>query len=124
MSTKRIIIGDREVSIPVLGIFPMIGIGLVLWLLTGTYIVGPDEVGVSKGHPVLVGHGFVRGRGEWRGILDSKEAIVKMRRDAIGVLLGHGGRIHPGKVEDVAEHLELLGAGFRFHGETVDCVLG
>lgn len=26
----------------------MIGIGLVLWLLTGTYIVGPDEVGVVQ----------------------------------------------------------------------------
>ena len=48
MSTKRIIIGDREVKIPVLGIFPMIAIGLVLWLLTGTYIVGPDEVGVVQ----------------------------------------------------------------------------
>ena len=48
MQTKRIIIGDREVSIPVLGIFPMIGIGLVFWLLTGTYVVGPDEVGVVQ----------------------------------------------------------------------------
>ena len=48
MSTKRIIIGDKEVSIPVLGIFPMIGIGLVLWLLSGTYVVGPDEVGVVQ----------------------------------------------------------------------------
>ena len=48
MQTKRVIIGDREVSIPVLGIFPMIAIGLVLWLLTGTYIVGPDEVGVVQ----------------------------------------------------------------------------
>ena len=48
MQTKRVIIGDREVSIPVLGIFPMIGIGLVFWLLTGTYVVGPDEVGVVQ----------------------------------------------------------------------------
>ena len=48
MSTKRIIIGDKEVSIPVLGIFPLIGIGLVLWLLSGTYVVGPDEVGVVQ----------------------------------------------------------------------------
>jgi membrane protease subunit HflK len=48
MQTKRVIIGDREVKIPVLGIFPMIAIGLVLWLLTGTYIVGPDEVGVVQ----------------------------------------------------------------------------
>ena len=48
MQTKRVIIGDREVKIPVLGIFPMITIGLVLWLLTGTYIVGPDEVGVVQ----------------------------------------------------------------------------
>jgi membrane protease subunit HflK len=48
MQTKRVIIGDKEVSIPVLGIFPMIGIGLVFWLLTGTYVVGPDEVGVVQ----------------------------------------------------------------------------
>jgi membrane protease subunit HflK len=48
MQTKRVIIGDREVKIPVLGIFPLIAIGLVLWLLTGTYIVGPDEVGVVQ----------------------------------------------------------------------------
>ncbi len=48
MSPKRIIIGDREVSVPAIGILPMIGIGLVLWLLTGTYVVGPDEVGVVQ----------------------------------------------------------------------------
>ena len=48
MQTKRVIIGDKEVSIPILGIFPMIGIGLVFWLLTGTYVVGPDEVGVVQ----------------------------------------------------------------------------
>ncbi len=48
MQTKRVIIGDKEVSIPVLGIFPMIGIGLVFWLLTGAYVVGPDEVGVVQ----------------------------------------------------------------------------
>ncbi len=48
MSPKRIIIGDREVSVPDIGILPMIGIGLVLWLLTGVYVVGPDEVGVVQ----------------------------------------------------------------------------
>jgi len=46
MSPKRIIIGDKEVDIPSIGIIPMLGIGLVFWLLTGAYVVGPDEVGV------------------------------------------------------------------------------
>ena len=49
---------------------------------------------------------------------------MKMGHYAIGVfILGHGRRIHPGEIEDVAENLELLGAGFRFHRETVDRVL-
>ena len=50
MAYKRIIIGDQEIKIPKLsmGTFPLIGIFIVLWLLTGIYIVGPDEVGVVQ----------------------------------------------------------------------------
>ena len=50
MQYKRIIIGDQEIKVPVLsmGALPIAGIGLVLWLLTGVYIVGPDEVGVVQ----------------------------------------------------------------------------
>ena len=50
MATRRIIIGDQEVEIPEFNfkITPvLIGI-LVVWLLTGIYIVGPDEVGVIR----------------------------------------------------------------------------
>ena len=50
MAYKRIIIGDQEIKIPKLsmGTFPLVGIFIVLWLLTGVYIVGPDEVGVVQ----------------------------------------------------------------------------
>ena len=50
MAARRIIIGDQEVEIPEFNfkITPvLIGI-LVIWLLTGIYIVGPDEVGVVR----------------------------------------------------------------------------
>ena len=50
MATRRIIIGDQEVEVPEFNfkITPvLIGI-LVVWLLTGIYIVGPDEVGVIR----------------------------------------------------------------------------
>ena len=50
MATRRIIVGDQEVEIPEYNfkITPvLIGI-LVVWLLTGIYIVGPDEVGVIR----------------------------------------------------------------------------
>ena len=50
MATRRIIIGDQEVEIPEFNfkITPvLIGI-LVVWLLTGVYVVGPDEVGVIR----------------------------------------------------------------------------
>lgn len=50
MATRRIIIGDQEVEIPDFNfkITPvLIGI-LVVWLLTGIYVVGPDEVGVIR----------------------------------------------------------------------------
>ena len=50
MAARRIIVGDQEVEIPdfnfkltpvIIGIF-------VLWLISGIYIVGPDEVGVVR----------------------------------------------------------------------------
>ena len=52
MTAKRIIIGDQEIRIPdkliKLGAIPVVGTMLVLWLLTGVYSVGPDEVGVVR----------------------------------------------------------------------------
>ena len=52
MTAKRIIIGDQEIRIPdkliKLGALPVVGTILVLWLLTGVYSVGPDEVGVIR----------------------------------------------------------------------------
>ena len=50
MAARRIIVGDQEVEIPEFNfkITPvLIGI-LVVWLLTGIYVVGPDEVGVVR----------------------------------------------------------------------------
>ena len=50
MGTRRIMVGDQEVQIPDFNfkVTPVI-IGLiVLWLATGIYIVGPDEVGVVR----------------------------------------------------------------------------
>jgi len=52
MAAKRIIIGDSEISVPdkllSMGVFPTIGIAVVIWLLLGLYSVGPDEVGVVQ----------------------------------------------------------------------------
>ncbi len=48
MERKRIIIGDQEISLPAIGILPILGIGLALWLLTGVFSVGPDEVGIVQ----------------------------------------------------------------------------
>ena len=50
MQYKRIIVGDQEIKVPTLslGALPIMGIALVLWLLTGIYVVGPDEVGVVQ----------------------------------------------------------------------------
>lgn len=50
MATRRIIIGDQEVEIPEINfkIIPVLTGILVVWLLTGVYIVGPDEVGVIR----------------------------------------------------------------------------
>ena len=47
---KRIIIGDSEITIPniTLGILPLLGLAVAFWLLTGIYMVGPDEVGVIR----------------------------------------------------------------------------
>ena len=52
MAAKRIIIGDSEISVPdkllSMGVFPSIGIAIVIWLLLGLQSVGPDEVGVVQ----------------------------------------------------------------------------
>jgi len=52
MAGRKIVFGDTEITIPdkllSLGVVPIIGIILVLWLLTGIYSVGPDEVGVVR----------------------------------------------------------------------------
>jgi len=50
MKYKRIIIGDQEVKVPSLSLggLPIAGIALVLWLLSGIYVVGPEEVGVVQ----------------------------------------------------------------------------
>ena len=50
MKTRRVMFGDQEVQIPDLKIkiFPLMGIALALWLFTGVYMVGPDEVGVVR----------------------------------------------------------------------------
>ncbi len=50
MATRRIMVGDQEIQIPDFNfkITPVL-IGLIiLWLATGIYIVGPDEVGVVR----------------------------------------------------------------------------
>ena len=50
MATRRIMVGDQEVQIPDFNfkITPVLVGILVLWLATGIYIVGPDEVGVVR----------------------------------------------------------------------------
>jgi membrane protease subunit HflK len=50
MATRRIIVGDQEVEIPDFNfkITPVLIGLLVVWLLTGIYIVGPDEVGIIR----------------------------------------------------------------------------
>ncbi len=50
MATRRVMIGDQEIEIPEFNfkITPVIFAAIVLWLLTGVYIVGPDEVGVVR----------------------------------------------------------------------------
>jgi len=50
MAARRIIVGDQEVEIPEFNfkITPVLIGVLVIWLLTGIYVVGPDEVGVIR----------------------------------------------------------------------------
>ena len=50
MATRRIMVGDQEVQIPDFNfkITPVLVGLIVLWLATGVYIVGPDEVGVVR----------------------------------------------------------------------------
>ena len=50
MAARRIIVGDQEVEIPEFNfkITPVLVGILVIWLLTGIYVVGPDEVGVVR----------------------------------------------------------------------------
>ena len=50
MATRRVMVGDQEIEIPEFNfkITPIIIGAIVLWLLTGIYIVGPDEVGVVR----------------------------------------------------------------------------
>ena len=50
MAARRIIVGDQEVEIPEFNfkITPVLIGVLVVWLLTGIYVVGPDEVGVVR----------------------------------------------------------------------------
>ena len=50
MATRRVMVGDQEIEIPEFNfkITPVIIGAILLWLLTGIYIVGPDEVGVVR----------------------------------------------------------------------------
>jgi membrane protease subunit HflK len=50
MAARRIMVGDQEVQIPDFNfkITPVLAGLIVLWLATGIYIVGPDEVGVVR----------------------------------------------------------------------------
>ena len=50
MATRRVMVGDQEVQIPEFNfkLMPVVLAALVIWLLTGTYMVGPDEIGVIR----------------------------------------------------------------------------
>ena len=50
MATRRVMFGDQEVEIPEFKfkIIPLLVAALALWLFTGVYMVGPDEVGVVR----------------------------------------------------------------------------
>ena len=50
MATRRVMVGDQEIEIPEFNfkITPVIIGAIILWLLTGIYIVGPHEVGVVR----------------------------------------------------------------------------
>ena len=50
MATRRVMFGDQEVEIPEFNfkMIPLLATALALWLFTGMYMVGPDEVGVVR----------------------------------------------------------------------------
>ena len=50
MATRRVMVGNQEVEIPEFNfkLMPVVLAALAIWLLTGTYMVGPDEVGVVR----------------------------------------------------------------------------
>ena len=50
MAARKVIIGDQEIEIPDFNfkITPIVTVIVILWLLTGIYSVGPDEVGVVR----------------------------------------------------------------------------
>ena len=50
MAYRRVMVGDQEIRIPDFNfrLLPLLGAALALWLFTGTYMVGPDEVGVVR----------------------------------------------------------------------------
>ena len=52
MAGRKVVFGDVEINIPEkllsVGVIPIIAVVLILWLLTGVYSVGPDEVGVVR----------------------------------------------------------------------------
>ena len=50
MATRRVMVGDQEIQIPEFNfkLMPVVLAALAIWLLTGTYMVGPDEVGVIR----------------------------------------------------------------------------
>jgi len=52
MAGRKVVFGDVEINIPEkllsIGVIPIIAVVLILWLLTGVYSVGPDEVGVVR----------------------------------------------------------------------------
>ena len=50
MATRRVMVGDQEVQIPEFNfkLMPVVLAALAIWLLTGTYMVGPDEVGIVR----------------------------------------------------------------------------
>jgi len=50
MATRRVMVGDQEIQIPEFNfkLMPVVLAALAIWLLTGTFMVGPDEVGVVR----------------------------------------------------------------------------
>ena len=50
MATRRVMVGNQEVEIPEFNfkLMRVVLAALAIWLLTGTYMVGPDEVGVIR----------------------------------------------------------------------------